>query len=131
MIKKRISQIFRDEIDFRRATPIYEQALQKSGYKVKLSFQQQPALGRERKRYRKRNIMWFNSPYNEQVKTNIGKSFFHLLKKHFPPEHRLNKICNKNVIKLNYSCTPNMASINSARNKKLLHERDGKPKALP
>ena len=83
-----------------------EQALQKSGYNVKLSFQQQPALGRERKRNRKRNINGLNPPYNEQVKTNIGKSFFHLLKKHFPPEHRLHKICNKNVIKLSYSLYP-------------------------
>ena len=77
------------------------------------------------------NIIWFNPPYNVQVKTNIGKGFFHLLKKHFPPEHRLHKICNKNVIKLSYSCTPNMATIISAHNKKLLHEPDRKPKALP
>ena len=80
MIEKRISQISCDESEFHRAVRIYEQALQKSGYDVKLSFQQQPALGRERKRNRKRNIIWFNPPYNEQVKTNIGKSFFHLLK---------------------------------------------------
>ena len=102
MIEKRISQISCDESEFHKATPIYAQALQKKGYNVKLSFQQQPALGRERKRNRKRNIIWFNPPHNEQVKTNIGKSFFHLLKKYFPPEHRFHKICNKNVIKLSY-----------------------------
>ena len=40
MIEKRISQISYDESEFHRATPTYEQALQKSGYNVKLSFQQ-------------------------------------------------------------------------------------------
>ena len=36
MIKKRTSQICRDESEFHRATPIYEQALQKSGCNVTL-----------------------------------------------------------------------------------------------
>ena len=36
------------------------------------------------------------------------------------PEHRLYKICNKNVIKLSYSCAPNMASVITAHIKKLL-----------
>ena len=62
MIKKRTSQISRDESEFHRATPIYEQALQKSGCNVKLLLQQQPALGRGRKRSSKRNIIWFNPP---------------------------------------------------------------------
>ena len=131
MIEKEISQISCDKSEFHRATSMYEQALQKSGYNVKLSFQQQPALRKEKKRNRKRNIIWFNPPYNEQVKTNIGKSFFHLLEKHFPPERRLHKICNKNVIKLSCSCTPNMATIISVHHKKLFLELDGKPKALP
>ena len=104
MIEKRISQISCNESEFHKAVPICEQTLQKHGYNVKLSFQQQPALGRERKCNRKRNIIRFNPPYDEQVKTNIGKSFFHLLQKHFPPELGLYEICNKNIIKLSYCC---------------------------
>ena len=62
---------------------------------------------------------------------NIGKAFFHLLRKHFPPSNRLHKICNKNVVKLSYSCTPNMADILSAHNKKLLKSHNGKPEFKP
>ena len=130
MIEKRISQISCNESEFHKTVPIYEQTLQKHGYNVKLSFQQQPALGRERKCNRKRNIIWFNPPCDEQVKTNIGKSFFHLLQKHFPPKLGLHEICNKNIIKLSYCCAPNLASSIFALNKKLLHEPDDKPEAL-
>ena len=31
----------------------------------------------------KRAILWYNPPYSINVKTNIGKTFFKLLKKHF------------------------------------------------
>ena len=48
--------------------------------------------------------------------------------KHFPPNHRLHKICNRNVIKLSYSYTPNMASFISAHNRKLLNKDDNSAK---
>ena len=51
-----------------------------------------------------------------------GKIFF--LLKHFYPNHRLHKICNCNVIKLSYSCTPNMVSFISAHDKNLLNNKD-------
>ena len=76
-----------------------------------------------RKRKRERNILWFNPPYSEHVKTNIGHEFLRLLTKHFPPTHRLHKICNKNNVKVNYSCMSNMASIISRHNKTLLDKR--------
>ena len=57
---------------------------------------------------RKRNIVWFNPPYSKSLKTNIGKYFFRLLNKHFPPSHKLYKIFNKNTLKLSYSCMPNL-----------------------
>ena len=82
-------------------------------------------------RQRRRKVIWFNSPYNNRVSTNIGKAFFHLLRKHFPPSNRLHKICNKNVVKLSYSCTPNMANILSAHNNKLLKSHNGKPEFKP
>ena len=49
------------------------------------------------------NILWFNPPYSQNVKTNIGKTFFKL-KKHFPTDARLSKIINTNTLKLSYSC---------------------------
>ena len=63
---------------------------------------------------------WFNPPYNLSTKTNIGAIFLALIDKSFPIGHPLRKICNRNTIKLSYKCTPNMSSVISARNAKLL-----------
>ena len=32
----------------------------------------------------RRNIFWFNPPFSQNVKTNIGKMFLKLIRKHFP-----------------------------------------------
>ncbi len=57
---------------------------------------------------RKRQIIWFNPPFNKNVTTNIGQKFFQLLSKHFPPSNKYSKIFNRNTVKLSYSCTPNV-----------------------
>ena len=49
--------------------------------------------------------------FSVHVKNNIGKTFLILLEKHFPSSHCLRKICNKNTVKISYSCMPNMAAI--------------------
>ena len=125
MIEKRLSQIFCDKPEFQRAIPMYEQALQASGHHQKLQFQQEQT--NQRRRTRKRNITWFNPPYNDLVRTNVEKRFFYLLEKHFPPRHQLHKIFNRNTIKLSYRCTTNMVGILSSHNKKILSEKRDKP----
>ena len=52
--------------------------------------------------------------------TKISKISLDLIDKSFPPGHPLQKICNRNTIKLSYRCTPSMNTVISARNKKLL-----------
>ena len=58
------------------------------------------------------------------VKTNIGKTFFKLLQKHFPPTHPIYTIFNKNKINISYSCFPNMGSIISSHNKHILNSNN-------
>ena len=58
------------------------------------------------------------------VKTNIGKTFFKLLQKHFPPTHPMYTIFNKNKIKISYSCFPNMRSIISSHHKHILNSNN-------
>ena len=72
-------------------------------------------------RKRKRNIIWCNPPYSTNVKTNVGRIFFKLLRKHFPPSHPMYSIFNANKIKISYSCFPNIGSIISSPNKKILY----------
>ena len=44
--------------------------------------------------------MWFNPPYNRNVKTNIGYNFLRLVDKHFPKGSTLHKIFNWNNLKV-------------------------------
>ena len=46
-----------------------------------------------------------------QVVSELGCEFFELLKRNFSVTNPLNKIINKNNIKLSYSCMPNVNSI--------------------
>ena len=69
---------------------------------------------------RKRKIIWYNPPFSQNVKTNIGKKFLKLVSKHFPRSHTLHKIFNKNTVKISYSSMRNMASIISSHNKKVI-----------
>ena len=66
------------------------------------------------------NIIWFNPPYSKLLKTNIGKYFFRLLNKHFPPGHKLYKVFNNNTLKLSYSCMSNLKAKIDGHNKKIL-----------
>ena len=61
-----------------------------------------------------------NPPYNMNVKTNIGKAFLFLVKKHFPPKHKYRSLFNKNTIKLSYSCMENVEQIIKKHNAKIL-----------
>ena len=47
-----------------------------------------------------RNIKWYNPPFSKNVKTNVGKHFFKLLKKHFGKHHKYHKIFNKKIFRL-------------------------------
>ena len=72
------------------------------------------------KKKRKRDIIWFNPPYNSEVSTNIGRKFLELIDYHFPKNHKLRSCINRNCIKVSYSCTKNMRNIIQSHNKTLL-----------
>ena len=54
------------------------------------------------------------------MKTKFGNRFLLLIDKHFPKNNPLHKIINRKTIKISYSCCPNVSSIISAHNKKIL-----------
>ena len=122
MINKRLSSISCDSREFDRAKPDYEAALRKSGYNTNLNFS--PRTNTNRQRNRKRNITWYNPPFNRAVKKCIGKTFLSLIDKHFPPNHHLHKIINRNTIKIGYSCTKNIRNFITAHNSKVLKDNE-------
>ena len=65
-------------------------------------------------------------PYSMNVQTNVARKFLQLIDKHFPPEHKLHKIFNRNTVKVSYSCMPNRSSIITAHNRKTLEDEPNK-----
>ena len=116
-ISRRISDISYDEEIFKKASPAYIDALKSSGYTEGITYlDKQPT---KKKRNRQRNVIWFNPPFSNNVTTNIGATFLKLINKHFPKKSKLNKIFNRNTVKISYSCMPNIASIIKAHNKQI------------
>ena len=119
-IAKQISDISSSEIVFNELFPIYSDPLRKSGFHDNITFIPKTTNTKtNKKKTRKCKIIWFNPPYCLSVKTNVGKIFLKLIQKHFPKG--LNKIFNKNTVKVSYSCMGNISSIISSHNKNILN----------
>ena len=108
---------------FYETAPYYEQHLASCGYNKNLTYQQQGENIENIKNIRKNrqcNNIWFNPPHSKSLQTNIGKYFFRLVNKHFPPGHKLYKIFNKSTLKLSYPCMLNLKAKIDEHNKRIL-----------
>ena len=124
-ISRRLTDISSSEQVFQQASPQYEAALRMSGFEESIEYEPDRAEDRrDRSRNRKRKVIWFNPPFSANVKTNIGRKFLSLIRKHFHPLHRLNKIFNTRTVKVSYCCMRNMSSIISGHNRYVLQEQD-------
>ena len=118
-IAKIISDLSSSGNIFYDAISVYKEALRKSGFTSDLVYtpkQTNYYNNNEQNKKQRRKIIWLNSPFSKSVKSNIGKTFLNLIKRHFPKTIKLLKIFNKNTIKVSYSCMSNMASILSSHN---------------
>ena len=124
MINKRISDLSCNEEEFDKAKGVYETALRDSGHHPNFKYERQ-----KRNKTRNRKVIWFNPPFNKSVKTNLGRHFLQLVRKHFTRRHQLFKIFNVNTLKLSYSCMPNIANIIKQSNAQVIQDppdnRDG------
>ena len=71
-------------------------ALKNSGYKPKLVHKTMDETldVRNKRNNRTKKILWFTPPSNMALTNKLGKEFFRLLKKNFPPSSNLYKIFN-------------------------------------
>ena len=122
-VNKRLNSISSNEQVFQEAKTEYENALKDAGYSTELKYNQNKDKTKK-KRNRKRNIVWYNPPFSKSVKTDLGRKFLYLLKKHFPENHKLHKIINKNTVKLSYSCTKNIKRVIQSHNSKILNKKE-------
>ena len=121
-VNKRLCELSCDKENFDRAKPEYEKALKESGHKTKLIFNDCTETSR-RKKCRSRKIIWYNPPFNSEVKTQFGKEFLKILDSNFPKKHQFNRFLNRHTIKVSYSCTKNMGAIIATHNKKILNDK--------
>ena len=73
------------------------------------------------KNRQRNNILWYNLPFSKNVNTKIIHRFLTLVDKHFPKDHKLRKIFNRNTIKISYSCMNSTKQINDNHNKQILN----------
>ena len=119
MTNKRISNLSCNEHEFNKAKALYESALKNSGFNYSMKFE---APVENARRNRNRKVIWFNPPYILNEKTNTGKVFLKLVRKHFPRSHRLRKIFSLNTIKISYSSMRNEKNLIKRHNSKILNK---------
>ena len=127
-VQTRISSLSSNEEKFKTAAPVYNEALRNSGYHGDIKFTKNPAKNPKTKK-RQRKVTWFNPPFSNNVKTNIGGKFINLIERHFPKGHKLHKIFNKSTVKISYCCMKNVNSIIKSHNEKVI--RKSKEKGTP
>ena len=122
-INKRLSGISSNEKCFDDEREVFQSALSAAGYSHVLDFNTGKKTGRlkqfhcinrnqqnipEINNINRRNIIYFNPPFNIYCSTNVGKLFRDLVDKHFGRGNYLSKIFNKNTLKISYSCLSNI-----------------------
>ena len=120
-IAKRISDVPSNENIFCNSIPIYSEALKKGGFNDKLIYSTKRAdCDTSEKKKSKRKVRWFIPPFSLNVKTKVGKIFLRLVKRHFPKESPLQKLFNKNTLKVSHNCMSSVTSVLSAHNRNIL-----------
>ena len=101
-ISQRILSLSADQTTFDHAAPPYNDVLKHSGFHTNIEYSPEDTetARNSQSRKRSRNIIWFNPPFNKNIKTNIGRKFLNLVDKHFPTSSKLSKIFNRNTIKI-------------------------------
>ena len=154
-VNQRINRLSSCKIIFEESKVIYDDALKDSGFQDRLEYSTLVDLAskvksnnggtctliivgeinnnnhsKRRGKNRNRKVVWFNMLFCKLANIDSGKYFQHLLDKHFNRDNPLNRIFNRNTVKINYSCTKNVSNILSNHNRKLLNEliaRDRNP----
>ena len=97
-INKGLTNISSSKEVFDESIAPYQQALKESGYDHKLTYNPQPTPRTKRKR--KRDITWYNPPFDSNVKTNLDRKFLRIVDKCFQKKHPLYRIFDRHTLKL-------------------------------
>ena len=81
-ISKRLTSLSSNYELISRAAPMYN-----AGHTEKINYHSK-INDNKPSRNHKRNITWYNPPYNKSISTNIGRVLLNLLYKHFHKKHK-------------------------------------------
>ena len=121
-IQKRISKLSSSTRIFNNFKDLHNNALSASGIQQRIRFEQHKTATPNKNR--KRNIIWFNTPYSTNVITKTDNKFLQILDKHFSKSHKFLKLFKRSNVKVSYSSLPNFASIIDSHNKKILRQEE-------
>ena len=127
-INTRLSTISCNEEVFNQAAPEYQEALKESGHDFKLKFnpEAKTKTGGQKKKNRKRHVIYFNPPWSNNVTTNVGRIFLEAVDECFPKSGPLGQLFNRNTLKISYRTTPNLKQIIAKHNRKVLSKASKK-----
>ena len=108
MIGRRITDLSSNKDVFEAEVGVYSSALKASGYNYELQYTEKTI---PKKKSRRRNMIWFNPPWNDEVRTNLANKFLSMIDRHFPKGSALGKHFNISTAKVSYSSMPNMARV--------------------
>ena len=121
MVNKRLQALSSNSTAFNSEKDLYQEALTKSKYEHKLNYEDESK--QTKKRNRKRNVIYYQPPFCNSVKTKLGRLFLNLIRRIFVRDHPLHKIFNSKTVKLSYSCLPNIKNQINSINRKLLQDK--------
>ena len=99
-IGKRPSETSSSEDIFDKSLKLCQNALKDSSFSNNLHYVGNNNNTNDNNQKRKQKIIWFSPPFSKSIKTNISKIFLWLLSKHFPKNHKIYKIFNRNTVKI-------------------------------
>ena len=124
-VENRLSMLSSSKEIFDQAAPPYQTALNNAGYKHTLKFTK-PTENPRRKSNRRKQI-WFNPPWSQNVKTNVGGLVLKAVDECFPVGHILRPILNRHTVKVSYRTMPNMAQIIARHNAQTMKKHQPAP----
>ena len=136
-VNHRLNIISSNERVFNEAKPMYQDALNASGYKHDLTYEKidihsmnNKNSEKKKNRSRKRRIFWFNPPWDSRVASDVGAKFLRILDKTIPRGHPLYKLFNRHTVKVSYRCLGNLGKKISVHNQRIFSEYTAEKKRV-
>ena len=113
---------------FNEAAIIYQNELDRCGFKHKLEYN--PTQTSNCRKKRTRRVTWFNPPYSMNVATDVGREFLLLIDKHIKKDSKLRSALNRTTMRVSYRCMPNIGAKIAGHNMKLLRKEEEAKKGV-